>query len=325
MPDITLDIPNNSRFHSSLNEIDLCMREVLIHQMRVADPRNLSRKQNEFGSDEKNDWLWDKTRVFQVDDLTTEEIFDTYLLRKNINGEKNTDVSYPLLGFIQNDIDSVYWGTGNRMKQWEFETPYKPDDFEVGDKVVIATMDKYRGLSGEVAEIKNADSQVYCTVSVNGKVLTKQPFDYVNNKTKVWFPTKDLRLAGEKSPKTFKGKAITCTYTAVILADNRDELQYIRDKLMLRVWDAKIWWKYKSPTIDNYENQIFTVFDIPNIERYPSSTDKLKGQGWIYGTAFNVNVWAAITDEPIPESLIETIRMNITVENDGRTNRIIIN
>ena len=325
MPDITLDIPTNSRFHSSLNEIDLAMREVLIQQMRVADPRSKLRNQDTPVEEGSNDWLWDKTRVFQVDELSTEEIFDTYLLRKKINGENNTDVSYPLLAFIQNDISSVYYGTGNRMKQWEFETPYEPKDWEVGDTVVITTPGRYRGLTGEIAEVKNEYSQIYCTVSINGKVVTKEPFDAVNDKTKVWWPTSELRLAGEKTPKVFKGKQIICTYTAVVLTDNKDELQYIRDKLMLRVWDAKIWWKYRSPTIGGFENQIFTVFDIPNIERYPDSDDKLKGKGFIYGSSFNINVWACLTDEPLPSGLIETIRMNIKVENDDRINRIIIN
>ena len=40
MPDITLNIPSNSKFHSSLNEIDLAMGAVLLNQMRIADPRN---------------------------------------------------------------------------------------------------------------------------------------------------------------------------------------------------------------------------------------------------------------------------------------------
>ena len=326
MPDITLDIPANSKFHSSLNEIDIALKSILIEQMRVADPRNKSKIQDNIVKDGDNNWLWDKTRVFQVDELTTEEIFDTYLFRKNINGEKNTDVSYPLLGYKQEDIDTVFWGTGNRDRQWFFEIPHEDSDWEIGDHVIIATLgNKYRGLTGNIDKIKNEDNQIYCSIAINGRPLTKQPYDYINDNTRVWFPVSDLRIAGEKTAKTFKGKAITCKYTAVILCDNKDELQYIRDKLMLRVWDAKIWWKYKSPTIDNNENQIFTVFGIPNIERYPSSTDKLKGQGFIYGTAFNINVWAALTDEPIPGSLIENIRMHIKVEHDGRENRIVIN
>ena len=43
MPDITLDIPSNTKFHSSLNEIDIAMKSILIEQMRVADPRDKSK------------------------------------------------------------------------------------------------------------------------------------------------------------------------------------------------------------------------------------------------------------------------------------------
>ena len=91
MPTIDLKIPSNSRFHSSLNEIDIALKSILLNQMRIADPRNKLGIQDQWATKEE-DYLWDDSRVFQVDELTTEEIFDTYLLRKNINGEKNTDV-----------------------------------------------------------------------------------------------------------------------------------------------------------------------------------------------------------------------------------------
>lgn len=326
MPDITLDIPSNSKFHSSLNEIDIAMKSILIEQMRVADPRDKSKLQDNHADAEKGNWLWDKTRVFQVDELTTEEIFDVYLLRKNINGEKNTDVSYPLLAYYQDDIDTVFWGTGNRDREWFFEIPHEAKDWEIGDTVVIKTIgNKYRGLSCTIDKIKEENNIIYCSLNLNGRILTNEPFDHINDNTRLWVPTSELRMAGDKTAGIFKGKAITCKYKTVILCDNKDELQYIRDKLMLRVWDAKIWWKYKSPTINNCENQIFTVFDIPNIERYPVSKDKLKGEGFIYGTAFNINVWACITDEPLPGNLIENIRMHIKVDRDGKENRIVIN
>ena len=324
MPDIVLDIPSNSRFHSSLNEIDIAMKSILLHQIRIADPRNKSREQNNIAKEE-NEFLWDKSRVFFVDDLTTEEIFDTYLLRKNVNNQKDVDISYPILAYTQEDIESVFWGTGNRDAQWEFEIPYSPKDLKIGQEIIIKTFDKYRGMSGTIADIKQENDIFLFSVSKNGRILSTDPFEPANSKTTIWFTEDQIKPINDGNTSIFKGKAITGKYSAVILADNRDEIQYIRDKLMLRVWDAKIWWKYASPTILNNENQIFTVFDIPNIEKYPKSAEKLKDHGYIYGTAFNINIWACITDEPLPTALIETIRMNLTVKNDGRTNRIIIN
>ena len=46
MPKINLQIPENSRFSSSLNEIDLCMKEIYLHQMRLADPRDTTGNPN---------------------------------------------------------------------------------------------------------------------------------------------------------------------------------------------------------------------------------------------------------------------------------------
>lgn len=319
MPDITLNIPNNSKFHSSLNEIDLAMGAILLNQMRIADPRNKLALQNIEADEKKNDWLWDYSRVFQVDELTTEEIFDTYLLRKNINNEKGTDVKFPLLAYMQNDIETVFWGTGNRFRQFYFDLPIDEGTWEIGDTVFIVAPDKYRGLQAEISDIKSENSNLFCTLSINNAPIidknTNQPYK---------FTTENLRPTGDKIPSRFKAKSITGTYTAVILCDNKDELQYIRDHFILRCSDAQIWHKFKSPTIKNAENQIFTVFEIPNIERYPDASNKLKGQGYIYGSAFKINYWTCLTDTPLPQSLIETIRMNLTVEGDGRTNRIVI-
>ena len=323
MPDIVLHEPKNSRFHSSLNEVDLAMREILLNQMRIADPRDILGEPGKFVDETGKDYLWDYSRVFQVDDLDTEEIFNTYLLRKQVNDQTNTDVSYPIWAFKQDDIDTVFWGTGNRVHQHYIELPAEPSDWEVNDEVVITEMGKYRGLHAEIYEIKNESEQIYCKLVINGQILQE---DLIGGKHQdKWFNTSVLRLVGEKTKKVYKAKAITGKYTVVILCDNRDELQYIRDHFILRCADGQIWHRYPSPTLGGAENQVFTVFGIPNIERYPASKDKLKGKGYIYGSAFKVDYWSALTDTPLPQSLIETIRLNIHVEKDGPVNRIVIN
>lgn len=101
MPDIKLHIPHNSRFQSSMNEIDMCMKEIFLTEARIADPRDKSHKQISQGSDAN--WLWEPDRVFQVDEMTTEDIFETWLLRHS-QVNKNVDVTYPLLAYKQNDI-----------------------------------------------------------------------------------------------------------------------------------------------------------------------------------------------------------------------------
>ncbi len=314
MPDITLHLPSNSRFSSSLNEIDAAMKEIFLMEMRIADPRDKTHKQHSQGSDDTT-WLWEPERVFQVDDMTTEDIFETWLLRNSKNN-KNVDVTYPLLAYKQNDIDTVFWGTGNRFHQWEIETPPINSQIEIGDTVYIKSVlhPMLFGTRGEVAEIANGYILYYPgtkdKIKDKGKVVT--------------FTREELRQTGSKSPITYKAKAITCTYSAAILVDNRDEAQYIRDHFILRCNDANIWFKYASPILNMTENQIYTVFEIPTLERYPSATDRLKGKGYIYGVGIDVNVWATVTDTPIPQEVIEMIRMNIKIKNEERSQRFII-
>lgn len=317
MPEVKLNIPTNSKFKSSLNEIDIAIGGVLLNQMRIADPRSITGELSAL-NEIPSTWLWDESRVFQVDELTTEEIFNTFLLRKEIYKKKGVDVSYPILAYLQNDIKTAFWGTGNRYKQWFFDIPVDPDSWEIGDTVFITEPLKYRTLQAEIHEILNENE---CTLTINGTLITES---LNNNKTEaVKFKFKDLRPTGDKIPSRYKAKAITGTYTAVVLCDTRDEAQYLRDKFILRCADAQIWHTYHSPMI-NSENQIFTVFGIPNIERYPLSADKLKGSGYIYGIAFNIDIWGCLTDEPLPGGFIETIRMNLHVEGEDRVNRIVI-
>ena len=322
MPDITLNLPKNSLFNSSLNEIDVAMSRIFLNQMRIADPRDKSGKWGHWTSEETGNWLWDESRIFQVDDLSTEEIFNTYLLRKKINNKKDVDITYPILAYIEDDIDTVFWGTGNRYRQNDFNIPVEHNMVEVGDNVLIADNTKYRGLRAQVEKITQIDDDIFMELSINGVIIT----DTQKNLKKIphLFNMNDLRPSGNKIPKHYKAKAITGTYTAAILCDNRDEIQYIRDKFILRCADAQIWHKYKSPTIENAENQIFTVFDIPNIEKHPDSKNKLTGEGYIYSTAFKTHIWGCLTDEPLPQEWIEQIRMNMHIERVDRVNRIVI-
>lgn len=307
-----------------MNEIDLAMKQILLHIMRTADPRDFTREQNNTTNKEE-DYLWDESRVFQVDELETTEIFNTYLLRKKINKDKGVDVSYPLLGFVQKDIDTVFWGTGNRYHQWYLDIPVESTDVEKGDEVVIAEYGKYFGIKGVIGEsIINKNGITIYSVLVNGKPISeKDPFTHKEEIK--YFSLDNLRIIDpDKIPQKYKAKAITGTYMAVVLCDTKDEAQYLRDKFILRCSDAKIWWKYKSPTINNSENQVFTVFGIPNLDRYPNSDDKLKNTGYIYGIAFEINYWGCLTDAPLPAGYIEAIRMNMHVEKVEGVNRIVI-
>jgi hypothetical protein len=315
MPDITLHLPSNSRFSSSMNEIDAAMKEVFLTEMRLADPRDKSHAQISQGSG--LNWLWEPDRVFQVDEMTTEDIFETWLLRHS-QVNQNIDVTYPLLAYKQNDIKSVFWGTGNRYRQHKILVTPENSMPEVGDEVVIVDRSDYRlfGVKGKIAEILSEGYILsYLTSDERIKDSTGKP--------KV-FQFEELRQLGKKAPIEYKAKGITGTYSAVVLVDNRDEAQYIRDHFILRCNDANIWFTYKSAVINDTENQIYTVFEIPTLERYPSATDRLKGQGYIYGVGFEVNIWAALTDTPLPAEMIEMIRLSIKEEAEDRFRRYII-
>lgn len=323
MPDIILNIPANSRFKSSLGEIDLAFNQIFLKMMRLADPRSNLGKQYILANESTNNWLWNNERVFQVDDLDTEEIFNTYLLRKNVNKAKGVDVHFPLLAYTQKDIETVFWGTGNRYKQWEFtiptgQTSTSTQVYNVKDEVVVVSPVTYRGLLCNIEKITSDSKYI---LSYNSEVLKELLSS--GKKLPMEFSASQLKKPEQKY-STFKAKAITGKYNAVILCDTKDEAQYIRDKFILRCADANIWFKYLSPTIDNTENQIFTVFGIPNLEKYPTSKDKIEGTGYVYGIGFDVDYWGCLTDEPLPTGFIETIRMNINVERTDGINRIVI-
>ena len=316
MPDITLNIPNNSRFSSSLNEIDLAIREIFLTEMRIADPRDKTHKQINI-TDQDASFLWERDRVFQVDEMTTEDIFDTWLLRNSQNN-KNIDVTYPLLAYKQNDIKDVFWGTGNRYKQWEITVPRPDCDIEIGDIVVIKDRSS-KVLFGTRAIVEDIVENGYILAYENtGKIIKD-----LKNKP-IIFTKEVIGQMGNKLPITFKAKAMTGSYSAVVLVDNRDEAQYLRDHLILRCNDANIWFKYKSPTIEGVENQLYTIFKVPTLERYPSNTERRKGKGYIYGVGWDVDIWAALTDTPMPTEIIEMIRMNLKMKNEERYQKIII-
>ena len=97
------------------------------------------------------------------------------------------------------------------------------------------------------------------------------------------------------------------------------------NNFILRCADGQIWHPFKSNILNGTELHIFTVFGIPNMKKYPTSDAKLKGAGYIYGVSFRTQVWAYLTDFPVPTGFIEQIRENIHVETDGLVQKIVIN
>ena len=289
----------NNQVDSSLNEIDVQMGNILLKQMLIADTRTIT------PSSKKP--LWDENRIIQVDDLTTEDIFTGYFLS---NKDKNIDITYPLLGYKSNDIDKVFYGTGNRVNQWSFEIPGKPEDFNIGDEIYII-QGNYKGHRGIITE-KN--SNLTFTVKVNN----------INKFTQV--SLMDIRGKSlESMTTTFKAKQIEMTYDVAILSQMRKESRYLMDKFILRCADGQIWHAYKSNMTNGQEFHIFTVFGIPNLHKCTTDEEKIKGIGFVYTVSFRVNVWAYLADEPLPTGFIEQIEMNLRIKNESRVNRITIN
>ena len=77
--------------------------------MKIADTRTLAKTQTP---------LWGPDNVILVDELEIEEIFRAWLIK---NEAKKVDVQYPILAYAPNDIDEVFYGTGNRVEQWTFK------------------------------------------------------------------------------------------------------------------------------------------------------------------------------------------------------------
>lgn len=280
---------------SSLNEIDIEMSNIMRKLMRHADPRCVEKNPNKP--------LWTDDRVILVDELETQEIFNAYLIS---NDKKKIDITYPICAIHPNDIDEVFYGTGNRIGQWEFLVDQKNDEFKEG-KTAFIIRGKNKGIKGIIESI--IDDKI--ELNVNGTLIIE---DMLN-----------CRVNSSKDTFTFKAKQIQTTYEIAILVDNKKEARYLQDKFILRCADGHIWHPFKSELLNGTESYIFTVFGIPNLNRYPSSDDKLTGSGYIYGISFNVDVWAILADEPLPTSIIEQIRLNIHVADEIRVNKITIN
>lgn len=282
---------------SSLNEIDVEMGNILLKEMRIADTRTIEKTQKP---------LWNDNSVILVDELEIEEIFRAWLIK---NEKKLIDIQYPILGYAPNDIDEVFYGTGNRIHQWYFETETKDSSWEIGDLVWVIS-GFYKGDQGTITQINQ--NKRTATVNMGGNNSYDFSFD-------------DLRPTGDKLPTTFKAKQIITSYDSVILCESKKEARYFMNNFILRCADGQIWHPFNSNILNGSELHIFTVFGIPNMKKYPTSDAKLKGSGYIYGVSFRTQVWAYLTDTPIPPSFIEQIKENIHVETDGLVQKIVIN
>lgn len=284
-------------FQSSLNEIDVAFGDIMLKMMQKADPRLLTP-----GGTTP---LWTADNILMVDELDTEEIFNAWLIK---NQQGQIDVKYPILAYAFEDISEVFYGTGNRIGQWEFETSNKDKDWAVGDDVVI-TRGMYRGETGTVTGF-NLTSQL-ATIEFSNNTTAEIAFD-------------NIRMIGDKAPKIFKAKQFITSYLTTILVEFKSEARMLQNNFILRCADGEIWHEFESDILDGEKLHVFTVFDIPNISKVPKSNEKLKDGGYIYALSFKTNLWGYMTDTPLPISYIEQMRMNVHVDNEPRVNRIVI-
>lgn len=268
---------------SSLNEMDLAVGEVLLKVMRKADNRPLTE-----GSETL---LWSPSRVLQVDDLSTEEMFEAYQQANPVKTDVN--ITYPILGYKANTIDEVFYGTGNRVRQWNFENPLQGKEIEKGEEILI-TKGEHRG------------DEAYYQYDIDGKKCV-----VLLGSSEIEIAYTDFIRSEAASVNTFKAKQIQTTYDVGILVEFRKEARYLMDKFILRCADGEIWHKYTSKVAGDVEFHIFTVFGIPNVDRYPTSDDKLKGAGYIYGITFQIQVWGWLADGPLPQNFINQVKLNI--------------
>lgn len=285
-------------FKSSLNEIDVAFGDIMLKMMQKADTRTLTE-----GSKTP---LWTANNIVMVDELDTEEIFNAWLI-KNKGGL--IDIKYPIMAYTFDDIEEVFYGTGNRIGQWEFETSNKDKDWAVGDDIVI-TKGTYRGESGVVKNFKIAEK--LAEIVFGNATTAEVPFDCI-------------RMIGDKAPKVFKAKQFITSYSTTILVEFKSEARMLQNNFILRCADGEIWHEFESKILDGEKLHVFTVFDIPNISKVPKSNEKLSDGGYIYALSFKTKLWGYMTDEPLPIRYIEQMRMNVHVDNEPRTNRIVIN
>ncbi len=285
------------KIQSSLNEIDVEIGNILLKEMKIADTRTIAKTQNP---------LWGPDNVILVDELEIEEIFRAWLIK---NEKKSVDIQYPILAYAPNDIDEVFYGTGNRVEQWTFQTEVKDDSWKIGDLVWVID-GFFRGDQGTIVSINDQNRKAQ--VNIGGDNTYEFTFD-------------QLRPTGDKLPSVFKAKQIITSYDSVILCEQKQEARYFMNNFILRCADGQIWHPFKSDILNGTELHIFTVFGIPNMKKYPTSDAKLKGAGYIYGVSFRTQVWAYLTDFPVPNGFIEQIRENIHVETDGLVQKIVIN
>lgn len=273
---------NYDNIDSSLNELDVAMGTILLKMMQKADTRVLTE-----GSQTP---LWNQSRVLQVDELSTEEMFNAYQ-QANPN-KKDVNITYPILGYKANDIDEVFYGTGNRVRQWEFMNPLQGVEIKEHEEILI-TKGEHRG------------DTAYYLHDIDGKKCLA-----LLGSSEIEVAYTDLIRAEASTANTFKAKQIQTTYDVGILVEFRKEARYLADKFILRCADGEIWHKYTSTVAGNVDFHAFTVFGIPNIDRYPTSDQKLTGSGYVYGITFQVQVWGWLADGPLPQSYIDQIKLN---------------
>ncbi len=124
---------------------------------------------------------------------------------------------------------------------------------------------------------------------------------------------------GEQVPVGYSRlKHFESSYKVSIWDSDYKSMRYYQDKIALKGVDNEFYTEYESEILKGYNLPFTYLVGLPVINTIPSASTKLSGSGFLYALGFEIKVWGILADEPVPESKIEQINMDLILINNQK-------
>lgn len=124
---------------------------------------------------------------------------------------------------------------------------------------------------------------------------------------------------GEKIPLGYSRlKHFESSYKVTVWDSDYKSMRFYQDKIALKGVDNEFYTEYESEILRGYKLPFTYLVGLPVINTIPNASTKIGGSGFLYALGFEIKVWGILADEPVDESKILQINMDLVLINNEK-------
>lgn len=212
-----------------------------------------------------------------------------------------TDINSSL-NEVDNEIKNILFSLMNVI---DVRTDLSGEPLWTEDRIVMTTSESFDEIKQVIQMRSDATNMSFPFVAYTpDKALSSVDHAMGNRVNQGGYVLKKEENLFDPSIEYSVVKSFQTKYGVSIWDDNFKAIRYYQDKISLRGIQNSFHHTWKSKLLNGFETHLTYLIGMPVINTIPTTSEKLRGSGFIYGLGFSIDVWGVLADNPRNDPLV---------------------